>query len=193
MADTAVEDGSDESVEIAETSVEETGQDPEGFFDDVDTDTGSTVDDPFDGLDEPEEDESGSSSSSKSSKLAEDINRGMARAAVIGLDEEWETDDGETQKKTDLQTEFEETFSAFRFGHYASECAEEYLKVDDDIHPAWGLLGAALICAAVVVYRRPDGDKVIDTVKEKSGRFSAGSALADAIPSGLNSGDNDDE
>lgn len=167
---------SEPETEMVETSVGESGVDPDGFFDDVEKEatTGDDVSQMFDGVDESQSAGGSSSDSSPATmNLADDINRGVARAAVIGLDDEWETDDGETQSKDDLQTEFEETFEAFRLGHYAGICLEEYVLQDaEDIHPVWGLLGAALICSAVIVYRRPDGDQLIDETKLKLGEAS---------------------
>lgn len=203
MSEPAVEDGGegegptpdspddereDEDVEVVQTDIEETGADPEGFFDDVDEGSGTSGDDIgdiFDGVDD--EDESGGeapeAAPTRSSGLSDDINSGVARAAVIGLDEEWQTPSGDTRTKDDLETEFRETFEAFRLGHYGSIVAEEYLLEDaDDIHPVWGLLGAAIISAAVIVYRRPDGDQVIDSAKTKLGEHDF-SNLADRLPS----------
>lgn len=168
-------DDGDDDVEMVETSVSETGADPDGFFDDIEEDAGTATDpdDIFDGTDGDEPDDDGGSFSNQTPSLATDINRGAARLACIGLDEEWETESGETQSKDDLQDEFQETFEAFRLGHYAGITIEEYLMVEaDDIHPVWGLVGAMLICAAVVVYRRPDGDQLIDDGKAKLGDFS---------------------
>lgn len=162
----------DDDVDIATTSVEETGADPGGFFDDVETDSGVTEEETiFDGTESGEdEDESPEPAQTKTAGLASDINAGVARAAVIGLDEEWERDDGTVASKDSLQTEFEETFAAFRLGHYAEICAEEYLLADaEDIHPVWGLIGASLICAATIVYKRPDGDQIVDKTKNHLG------------------------
>lgn len=163
-------DGDDE-VEMVQTSVEDTGADPDGFFDDVDTESGNASGDSvFDGTDGAESDGSEEAAETRSSGIAADINRGAARLSVIGLDDEWTTEDGDTRKKDDLRDEFEETFEAFRLGHYGATVVEEYLLVErDDIHPVWGLVGAMLICAAVVVYRRPDGDQLVDTGKQKLG------------------------
>lgn len=174
----AAPEGADDSeVEMAVTSVEESGVDPDGYFDGVD-ESASTGDDVgaemFDGMEDTDSDGGDTESSPQptiTSGLASDINAGFARAAVIGLPDEWE-EDGEPQSKDDLQTELQETFEAFRLGHYGQECAQKYLDIEEDIHPAWGLLGASLICAAVVVYKRPDGDELIDDAKERVGGFS---------------------
>lgn len=153
-----------DDVDVATTTVADSGADPEGYFDDIDESAGENdVTDPFEGTDDPEgEEEIPTGDDPLADGLSDDINRGLARAAVIGLDDEWEVDGGETKQKTDLQDEFEETFEAFRLGHYAEICAAEYLLVEDDVHPAFGLLGASLICAAVIIWKRPDGDKVLD-------------------------------
>mgnify|MGYP006277893807 CR=1 FL=1 len=168
----------DDDVEMVQTDIETTGTDPDGFFDGVETDSGSgddVADSLFDGLDDgdggSDDEEPKEAAKTRSSGLAADINRGVARAAVIGLDDKWETADGEERKKNDLKKEFEETFEAFRLGHYGSRVAEEYLLMEaEDIHPVWGLLGAALICAAVIVYRRPDGDQMVESAKMKMGQ-----------------------
>jgi hypothetical protein len=165
------ESNDDDEVEVASTSYDETGVDPDGYFDGVETDDGGDdVAGLFDGTEDATDDEeSPDPASTKTSGLAGDINAGVARAAVIGLDDEWTTDSGEEQSKDDLESEFKETFEAFRLGHYAQECAEEYLLVDEDIHPVWGLIGASLICAAVIVYKRPDGDQILDNAKTNLG------------------------
>lgn len=174
--DTNGEATSDDDVEMVQTDVATTGADPDGFFDDVETETkGSSADnDLFDGVETGSSGSSGDSNTepaeTKTTGIAADINRGVSRLAVVGLDDEWETEDGKTRKKKDLQNEFEEVFEAFRLGHYGSEVIEEYLMLEDeDIHPVWGLVGAMLICAAVVVYRRPDGDQLIDAGKVRLG------------------------
>jgi hypothetical protein len=179
-------DNTDEDVEVAQTSVSESGADPEGYFDDIDesagVDGGSEAFS-FDDDDEGSDSESSSSSGSASPQLANSINQGVARAAVIGLDDEWETDSG-SMTKDELQTEFEETFEAFRLGHYASEVAEEYLLVEEDIHPAWGLLGASLVCAAVIVYRRPDGDEFVQEAKNRLGSIPGEITMPENLPTG---------
>lgn len=195
--DEDVEETTDDEVEMVQTDVETTGADPDGFFDDVETDSGGdTVDNEmFDGLDDSDG-SSGDGADDESRRepntsLADNINRGFARAAVIGLDDSWETEEGDTKRKDDLREEFEETFEAFRLGHYGSICAEEYLQMDDDVHPAWGLLGAALICSAVIVYKRPDGGDLVETTKLKLGETNL-SSLKDKMTKGDDSDDGGD-
>lgn len=167
----------DPEVDMVQTDVGTTGTDPDGFFDGVETDSGGddAADSLFDGFDDAggdgdAADEPTEAAETRDTGLAANINRGCARLAVVGLDDEWERN-GKTHKKQALQTEFEEVFSAFRLGHYASITVEEYLLIEqDDIHPVWGLVGAMLICAAVVVYRRPDGDQMVDATKVKLGQ-----------------------
>jgi hypothetical protein len=178
----------DEDVEMVQTDIEETGTDPDGFFDGVETDTGgddaSDVGAIFDGVEEGEDEshETPEAADTRSTGLASDINSGVARAAVIGLDDEWETASGQTRTRDDLETEFRETFEAFRLGHYGAICAEEYLLQDaEDIHPVWGLVGASLICAAVIVYKRPDGDQVLESAKMKLGSTDL-SKITDSLP-----------
>jgi len=171
----------EDEIEMVQTDISTTQVDPDGFFDGVDKeatsgdDMGDSV---FDGVDDSDE-SSGSSESgaeTRSTGLAADINRGVARAGVIGLEDTWETPSGQEKTKDELRQEFEETFEAFRLGHYASICAEEYLLTDaEDISPVWGLIGASLICSAVIVYRRPDGDQVVEKAKLKLGSTDMGS------------------
>lgn len=163
----------EEEVDMVKTDVETTGVDPDGFFDEVEAESGGDAvdNDMFDGVDDAadSDEDDGGSNREPNTSLAENINRGFSRAAVIGLDETWETEDGDEKNKEDLRKEFEETFEMFRLGHYGSICAEEYLNMEDDIHPAWGLLGASLICSAVIVYKRPDGEDLLETSKLKLG------------------------
>lgn len=176
--DTVTDDDGDEEVEMVQTDVSETGADPDGFFDDVEADTegsDTTADSIFDDIEDGDgssSDDSPEAADTRSSGLADDINNGCSRLAVFGLDDEWETSSGETRTKQELQDEFKETFEAFRLGHYGSIVVEEYLLVDtEDIHPVWGLCGAMLICAAVVLYRRPDGEQLVSNARTNLGQF----------------------
>lgn len=83
-------------------------------------------------------------------QLEEAINDGAARLAVVGLED-----------PDDLEEEFQEVFAAFRLGFFGSRFTEEYILLSDDeeIDPAWGLLGAAMCCMAVTLWMRPDGDE----------------------------------
>lgn len=98
--------------------------------------------------------------------LEDAINDGAARLAVLGL---------EGDEQTELEDEFQEVFGAFRLGHFAALTTEEYVLSDreDEIDPAWGLLGSALVCGAVVMCMRPDGDEQIERMKEAVGGASA--------------------
>ena len=133
-------------------------------------------DDLFDGVDEPSESPSESEGDSSGSAmedldaatggLSSAMNEGAARLAVVGLEDD---------EKSELQAEFEEVFGAFRLGHYAGACAEEYVLADteDDVDPAWGLLGSVLVCSAVVVWMRPDGEEHIEQMKSALGGETA--------------------
>jgi hypothetical protein len=88
------------------------------------------------------------------------INDGAARLAVVGLQDDDLDDD---MKTGDLEAEFVETFEAFRLGYYGSRVVDEYLLApdEDEVNPAWGLAGSALMALAIAVWLRPDGaDKV---------------------------------
>jgi hypothetical protein len=126
----------------------------------------------FDDVEDAESDSSGSTPGESSDVmdsldaatggLSSAMNEGAARLAVVGLDDD---------EKEELEQEFTEVFSAFRLGHYAGRCAEEYVLADTDeeVDPAWGLLGSVLVCSAVVVWMRPDGDEQIQQLKQALG------------------------
>jgi hypothetical protein len=150
-------EATDGDVEVAVAQVDDM-DDPEGFFAGVDTAVsqssaaGMFGDDDGDDDGETEDDTTASAEDdARLASLSERINMGCARAAVIGLEE--------GPAKDSLKAEFQDTFETFGLGRYGAVCAEEYLEADvDDINPIWGLVGAMLICAAVVVWRRPDID-----------------------------------
>lgn len=160
VPETGDDDGPDEP-NVAEV---ELGDDDFGdgdLFDDVeeaeepaDAGEGDSSGDPMDALD------------GATGGLADAMNEGAARLAVVGLEDD---------EKADLQGEFEDVFSAFRLGHYAGACAEEYVLADaeDEVDPAWGLLGSVLVCSAVVVWMRPDGDEQIERMKDAIGGGAA--------------------
>lgn len=120
-------------------------------------------DDLFDDIEEPTEESTGEGGSSTdyeaaSGTISTAITEGSARLAVVGLEDD---------EKDELQSEFEDVFQAFQLGHYAGSCADKYLLTDpnENIDPAWGLLGSALVCSAVVLWMRPDGDEQIERLK----------------------------
>lgn len=86
------------------------------------------------------------------SQLETAINEGAARLAVVGLDDD---------TKDDLEDEFIDVFSSFRLGYYGEQTAEEYLLVEEEVDPIWGLLGTAMVCSAFTIWMRPDGDEKI--------------------------------
>lgn len=94
------------------------------------------------------------------------INSGFARLAVVGLDE----DDG----KDELREEFREVMEEFKLGHYGDEVMQEYmLESEDDIHPIWGFCGALVLCFGLVIYMRPDGDEIMESVTDTLGSFGS--------------------
>lgn len=103
---------------------------------------------------------------SKAGQLESAINNGAARLAVVGLDDD---------EAADLEAEFSEVFEAFRLGYFGAECVEEYVLVEDeDVSPAWGLLGTAICCMAFALYMRPDGDEKLADMREAIGSLSNG-------------------
>lgn len=98
----------------------------------------------------------------------EPINEGFARFAVLRLPDSWETDEGETKRKDDLQEEMNEVFEAFQLGHYGNRCLHEYVLVGaGDINPVYGLMGSMVACTALAVVMRPDGDELVTTATER--------------------------
>ena len=97
------------------------------------------------------------------------INEGMARLAVVGLEDD---------EREDLLDEFEEVFKAFRLGYFGSRFLEEYVFApeDDEVDPTWGLVGAMLCCVAFTVWMRPDGDELVGDAKEAIGNIAGGVA-----------------
>lgn len=110
------------------------------------------------------------------SELASIIVEGTARAAVIGLDDEYKMS---TDDDTDaLEHEFREVFERFRLGKFGAEAAEEYVFVEsDDIDPLWGFLGALTLCSIIVVSQRPDGDELV--AKVQGGASGIGDKVSD--------------
>ncbi|APW99398.1 acyl-CoA dehydrogenase [Halobiforma lacisalsi AJ5] len=92
-------------------------------------------------------------------KLQTSIEDGAAKLATVGLDDE---------QQDALEDDLRDVFSAFRLGYYGAEFANEYILVDgnDEVDPAWALLGSSLACAAVAVAMRPDSDEQIARLKD---------------------------
>lgn len=96
----------------------------------------------------------------------EPINEGCARLAVVGLDDD---------SQSDLEGEFEEVFESFQLGHYGNRVMQDYLlRGADDISPIWGLAGSALLCTTMVVYLRPDGDELVSTASDRLSGLRSG-------------------
>lgn len=165
--DTTEPDTSSESSEpeVAEVDLGDDDYGGGDLFDDVE-DSGSSGSsrDESDGSDDPMDEIFGG----ESTGLAKQFNEGAARVGVAGLDDDEERDA--------LQTEFSEIFDAFGLGHFAERTVEEYVLVgDEEIDPAWGLLGAVLVCAAVVLTMRPDGDEQMKRLSSAVGGLAGGS------------------
>lgn len=98
--------------------------------------------------------------------LEDAINEGAARLSVVGLTDEDFEDSGMT--RDDLETEFSETFAAFRLGYFGSQTIDKYVlqPADGDVNPAWGMAGAVLMATAMVVWMRPDGDDQMAAVRD---------------------------
>lgn len=96
--------------------------------------------------------------------IAEVINEGAARLAVVGLRDEYVLD-GQVKTKEDFEAEFADVFEKFRLGNFGSEVAQEYLFVDETVDPLWGFAASLMVCSAVVVWMRPDGDELVDKLR----------------------------
>lgn len=89
----------------------------------------------------------------------EPIVEGFARLAVVGL---------EDHEQDDLEDEFVDVFEAFQLGHYGDRVLHEYVLVgDDDVNPIYGLMGSMLLCTALTLYMRPDGDQIVTDARER--------------------------
>jgi hypothetical protein len=124
--------------------------------DDSEDSDDSSDEDPLDALD------------ARGESMEEAINDGAARLAVVGLDDD---------EQSDLQEEFTEVFEAFRLGYFGSRFMEEYIFAADDeeVDPTWGLFGACLTCCAFVVWMRPDGDEMVGKAREAVENIAGGS------------------
>lgn len=113
-------------------------------------------------------DDDESSGTDTDATFEEAINEGFARFAVIGLD------DG--KEKSSLEDEFQEVFEAAQLGHFGNEFAQEYIFVDedDDIDPAFGFMGAMMLCAVIVLWRRPDGEEIANNARDSAGSVLGG-------------------
>lgn len=102
------------------------------------------------------------------------INDGAARFAVVGLTEA--DMEGHDLTKSELETEFRETFAAFRLGYFGTQVVEEYVlaPADEDISPMWGLLGSILLAGAMAVWLRPDGDQAVEKARNAIGDLGGG-------------------
>jgi hypothetical protein len=166
-------DGTEEvDLDLAETDVGEPVDDDDAPAEEpsstTDSTRGTSERGGFDGVRDEEPSPFGAEDDSiESGAIEENLNSGAARLAVTGLQEEFEIN-GQTQTKDDLQEEFEEVFEAFRLGHYGSEVAQEYILVDDEqVDPIWGFAASSLLCVAMVMWMRPDGDEMVSSIKRR--------------------------
>lgn len=162
-SDGDVPDVADEESEVPETPEDppadaggESG-DREPDVDEVeleDEDLGG--DDIFAGLEDADEGSGKSSSKTADegpelSSMATRVNEGAAKMATAGLED--------AEK---LQEDLEGAFELFQLGYFAEETAREYIMTgEDEIDPAWGLLGSSFCCLAIVLAFRPDGSEKV--------------------------------
>jgi hypothetical protein len=109
-----------------------------------------------------------------SAAMEEAINDGAARLAVVGLTEE--DFEESSLDKLSLETEFRETFEAFRLGYFGSRAVDEYIlsAQDEEVDPAWGFCGAMLMAGAMVVWMRPDGEETLGELQGTLERLTGG-------------------
>jgi len=160
--DESSDDGDDE-VETVEIEPSEEELDS-GLFDGVDdADEQSGAESPqSDGSGETTETTTGPSVGGDA--LADVINEGAARLAVVGLSEE----DFEEGSPGELEEELCEVFGAFRLGYFGQEAVEKHVLApsEGEIEPVWGLLGSAALAAAVALSMRPDGSEQLGEMAE---------------------------
>lgn len=157
-------DGGDEDVETVEIepSEEELSGGLFDGVDDADEESGAEH------AQTDENSESGATTAGPSvggDALADVINEGAARLAVVGLSEEDFEDDG---SPGELEEEFCEVFAAFRLGYFGQEAVEKHVLApsEGEIEPVWGLLGSAALAAAVALSMRPDGSEQLSDMAE---------------------------
>lgn len=168
--------GGAEEPTVAEADLSEDDfADGDGLFsgvEDADESDGDDADSSSDGDDSDDQDDDVLDGlDARGEALEESINEGVARLAVVNIEDDDEQDA--------LETEFAETFEAFRFGYFGAAAVEEYVLVDEDdeIDPLWGFLGAAMMCSAMVVWMRPDGEELVEKTKETVGNIIGGDDL----------------
>lgn len=166
-------DGPDEmaEVELSEDDVDADGADE--LFTSTEDKTDDTAESDESGDEsESSDDESGGPDllgdglDGRAGRLEERVNESMARMAVVGLDDEYKMEDDDD---TDcLEAEFRDVFDLAGVGYHSAEFVDEYILTGDQeqVDPAFGLLGSVLACAALVVYLRPDGDEKLADAKD---------------------------
>ncbi len=161
----AIDQKDDPDVETVDLSEDDLRDDADDLFTGVeDADSGSEDSDEGKESDSDEETPLGGSGGG-SDALERRVNHGVARLAVVGLDDEYCMEDDEDDDA--LEAEFREIFEVFGVGHYASDFVSEYVLTGDkeDVDPAWGLLGSLLAAAALAVVMRPDGEERVEDAK----------------------------
>lgn len=148
--------------EVAESLADPVFAEPPGDFFDGGMEDAPDEDFEFSPADDAADEDENDDDASDAHSFETSINRGFARLAVIGIEDD--------DQKEDLRGEFREVFEEFQLGHYGNEVVHEYLMVeDDDIDPIWGFTGALVACVALVIYMRPDGDEIVDDFSAKLG------------------------
>jgi len=148
LTDDDLGDGASSDLFTGTEDSESSSESSESSSDDAGDEPGDDAGDPFEGLGE------------RGESLESVINEGASRLATAGIEDDEERDD--------LEGEFEHIFEGFQLGYFGARFANEYVFVDDDseVNPAWGLLGSVLVCAAFVVWMRPDGDDLVERAKD---------------------------
>lgn len=168
----AVGDDSDEpdvaEVDLTEDDLGAGGSDLFAGDETSDSSSSSSSSSSDDSEDETPDDPLGLDAADDMDAIVGAINEGAARLAVVGLEDD---------EKDDLMGEFEETFAAFRLGHFGAQAADEYiLSGEDEVDPVWGLLGTAMLCAAFALWTRPDSEEQIERMKDAVGGITDGVA-----------------
>lgn len=173
------ETGDEESEEKAESDIDQatlevTEDDLSGesgdIFDGLDDADSTTSQESFESGESGEEEDEGQTIAgdigAQSEGVETAINEGAARLGVVGLTDE-DFDDLDLNKDG-LEDELCETFEAFRLGYFGSRALDEYIlsPEDDDISPAWGLLGSVMMAGALTIWMRPDGDERVSSWRE---------------------------
>lgn len=151
-------------IDLAETNIGEEVSDDESPFDGTESSGVESESGAFDGASKNVSEKPGemmdAAAEMGTGEIADTINDGASRLAVVGLEDEF-THNGEVKTKESLREEMQEVFETFKLGEYGGRVADEYLDMGGDVDPMTGLAVSLLLCTVLTVQMRPDGDEIV--------------------------------